>query len=324
MAEMSLALVGAGSMGRNHARVISENPRARLAAIIDPFADAGSALAEQYGAKWRPELGELSDIDAVVIAASTEHHFALATEVISQKVPLLVEKPVCPSLAQTEDVVELSRRNDVPLLCGFLERYNPAVIAARRLMAEPVYIRAERHSPYAPRIKTGVAWDLLVHDVDLIAQLTGSVDPETVNVEVGRFHPSSLEGAEDVVDVSMRFGSGALASASASRVGQRKVRRLTVQSLDQMVEIDLLARAVHVYRHADVQEDKPGGSGYRQATEVEVPDVAGREPLASQLDRYLDVVNGDVDADLERESILPAHRIVDAALSRAQAGGVRL
>ncbi|MGL1344722.1 Gfo/Idh/MocA family protein, partial [Vibrio parahaemolyticus] len=116
--------------------------------------DAGSALAEQHGAAWRPELGDLSDVDAVVIAASTEHHFGLATEVISQGVPLLVEKPVCPSLAQTEEIIDLSRRRGVPLLCGFLERYNPAVIAARRLMTEPLYIRAERHSPYAPRIKT--------------------------------------------------------------------------------------------------------------------------------------------------------------------------
>lgn len=302
-------------MGRNHARVIAESRDAQLAVVIDPFEESGRALAEQHGAQWSPDLAALSDVDAVVVAASTEHHFGIAHEVLRAGLPLLIEKPVCPSLEQTLDVLAAAERSGTPIMCGFLERYNPAVIAARRMIEGPLYVRADRHSPYAPRIKTGVAWDLLVHDVDLISQIFGGVAPQTINVEVGHFHPSSTSGAEDVVDVSLGFAGGGVASASASRLGQRKVRSLLVQTLDDMVEVDLLRRGVTLYRHTTISEDRPGGAGYRQVTEMVVPEITGREPLATQFDRFLDLVSGRADADEERRSILPAHRIVDRALN---------
>lgn len=318
MSVARIALIGAGSMGRNHARIIAENPGARLAAIIDPFEETGRPVAEQYDARWAPGL-ELEDVDAVVVAASTEHHYGIARDVIAAGKPLLVEKPICPSFAQTEEILNAAEAADTPIMCGFLERYNPAIIAARQMIDEPLYARADRHSPYAPRIKTGVAWDLLVHDVDLISQLFGGRVPNSIGVEVGNFHPSSLADAEDIVEVSLGFDGGGLASASASRLGQRKVRSLLVQSLDHMVEIDLLRRGVTLYRHTTISEDKPGGAGYRQMTEMEVPEVTGREPLATQFERFLGLVAGDVDADEERRSILPAHRIVESALEARSA-----
>lgn len=313
MSRARIALVGAGSMGRNHARIIAENVNAELATIIDPFEVTGRGVAEQYGARWVPEL-EVDDVDAVVVAASTEHHYGIARDIIAAGRPLLVEKPICPSLEQTQEILDASETAGAPIMCGFLERYNPAIIAARQMIEEPLYARADRHSPYAPRIKTGVAWDLLVHDVDLISQVFGGQEPSSIGVEVGNFHPSSLSDAEDIIEVSLGFGGGGIASASASRLGQRKVRSLLVQSLDNMVEIDLLRRGVTLYRHTTISEDKPGGAGYRQMTEMEVPEVTGREPLAAQFERFLGLVAGDVDADEERRSILPAHRIIESAL----------
>lgn len=303
-------------MGRNHARIIAESPRAEFAVVIDPFEPSGAPLAAMHGARWSPSIDAIADVDAVVVAASTEHHYGIAKDVIAAGRPLLIEKPVCPSLAQTVEILELSERAATPIMCGFLERYNPAVIAARRMIEDPLYVRADRHSPYAPRIKTGVAWDLLVHDVDIIAQLFGGREPDTINVEVGHFHPSSDAGAEDVIDVSLRFGGRGLASASASRLGQRKVRSLLVQTLDDMVEVDLLRRGVTLFRHTSIDEDHPGGGGFKQVTEMEVPEITGREPLATQFERFLDLVEGTADIDAERRSILPAHRIVDEALSK--------
>lgn len=310
-----VALVGAGSMGRNHARIIAESLRADLSVIIDPFELSGAPLAKSYGAVWRPSIEAIEDVDAVVVAASTEHHYGIARDVIAAGLPLLIEKPVCPSLEQTVQILEMSESARTPIMCGFLERYNPAVIAATKMIKDPLYVRAERHSPYAPRIKTGVAWDLLVHDVDLISQFFGSKEPSSINVEVGHFHPDSVVGAEDVVDVSLGFDGAGVASASASRLGQRKVRTMLVQTLDDMVEIDLLRRGVTLYRHTTIDEDRPGGAGFRQVTEMEVPEITGREPLATQFDRFVDLTAGLVDIDAERRSILPAHRIVDRALA---------
>ncbi len=314
-----IALVGAGSMGRNHARVIADSAGAELVAVIDPNRDAAQPIADKYGATWYGDLAGLSGADAVVVAASTEHHYSITAEVIRAGLPVLVEKPVCPSLAQTLEILDACAAAGVPIMCGLLERYNPAVMVAMKMIEAPLYARAERHSPYAPRIKTGVAWDLLVHDVDLVSQLFGGEDPRSANVEVGHFHPASVPGAEDVIDVAMSFSTG-VASASASRIGQRKVRSLMVQTLTSMVEVDLLRRGVTLYRHTTITEDDAlGGAGFRQVTEMEVPEITGREPLATQLDRFLGVIAGTVDADAERSSIIPAHRIVDRALSARDA-----
>lgn len=311
-APLKVALVGAGSMGLNHARVIAASPRTELTVVVDPDEAVGRGAAERFGAMWSAGLDALADVDAVVVAAATEHHYGIALEVIRAGLPVLVEKPVCPSLSQTEEVLAAAEAATVPFMCGFLERYNPAVLVARQMLTEPRFARAERHSPYVPRIKTGVAWDLLVHDVDLISQIFGGTDPASLAVEVGHFHPSSVPGAEDVIEVALRFDGG-IGSASASRIGQRKVRTLVIQELDRMIEVDLLRRGVTSYRHTTIESDD-SGRGFRQATEMEIPEIIGREPLATQLDRFVDLVEGSVDLDEERRSILPAHRIVQQAL----------
>jgi predicted dehydrogenase len=318
MAAPRIALVGAGSMGQNHARVIAASPRAELSVIVDPHEAAGRATAERVGARWVPELDGIADVDAVVVAASTEYHYEIAKDVIANGLPLLVEKPVCPSLEQTEEILAASRAADVPVMCGLLERYNAAVMVALSMVENPYLIRAERHSPYAPRIKTGVAWDLLVHDVDLVSRFFGNADPQSLAVEVGHFSPQSAPGAEDVIETSMRFAEGGIATVSASRIGQRKVRTLVVQELDRMIEVDLLRRGVTAYRHTTIEEARDGGPGFRQATEMEVPEIVGAEPLVTQLNRFIDLVDGTVDAEEERRSILPSHRIVARALQERE------
>lgn len=303
-------------MGRNHARIISNSARAKLVGIVDPFERNGRAAAAEYGGEWFPEGGEaLKRADAVVVAASTEYHYDIAKQVLAAGLPLLIEKPVCPSLEQTEEILSAAERAGIPVQCGFLERYNAGVIAAQALIEEPVYVRAERHSPYWARIKTGVAWDMLVHDADLISRLFGAKTPDSVQAELGYFHPDSVEGAEDIVDLTMRFQGGGIASVSASRIGQRKLRRMTVQSLDSMVEIDLLLRSVTKYRHTNI-DSTDDRVGFKQMTEMEVPEVSGLEPLAAQFDHFVDLVEGKVDLDEERRSIIPAHRIIAAALSQ--------
>jgi len=308
-APLNVLLVGAGSMGSLHARVTSQNEGARLVTVVDPRPEVGAAVADRFGASWRPEIGSLAGVDAVIVAAATEAHGPLAREVLEAGVPLLVEKPVTPTLEETRAVLELSRERDVPLMCGLLERYNPAVVTARSIVRSAVHVTATRHSPYAPRIRTGVAWDLLVHDVDLAMQFLPG-DVEQVEAVVGQFHPSSLPGAEDVVQASLRFSQGGVAAVSASRVGQRKVRELVIHELDRMVEIDLLRRGVTVYHHV-AAEASDEGRGYRQQTIIEIPELTtSREPLAAQLDRFVGLVRGEVDADAERASILPSHTVV--------------
>jgi predicted dehydrogenase len=302
-------------MGSHHARVIAQSPRAELALVVDPREIEGNALAERFGADWAPELPELGEIDAVVVAAATEAHFELAIRVLGSDTPLLVEKPVADSLLRTEEVLALADERDLPFMCGLLERYNPAVMTARAIMENPVHVTATRHSPYAPRIKTGVSWDLLVHDVDLAINLIGST-PTSVSSELGFYHPQSLEAAEDVVETLLRFESGAIAHASASRFGQRKIRQLSIYEPTRLIELDLLRRDVTVYHHVS-ENLVADSSGYRQQTTIEIPEItSSQEPLVTQFGRFLDVIDGTVDAATERSTILAPHEVIDSVIAQ--------
>lgn len=317
MTRPRIALVGAGTMGSYHARVVSTSDRAELVRIVDSRKAVGETVANRFGARWSPELGSLDDVDAVIVAASTEAHDSLAREVLAAGKPLLVEKPVVNGYAQTQEILALSEKAGVPILCGLLERFNPAVLTAKHFVEQPVHVTATRHSPYAPRIRTGVAWDLLIHDVDLAVGFLGT--PSEVNGSVGYFHPDSVEHAEDVATAVLSFESGQIAQLSASRIGQRKERTLVVHELDRLVEVDLLRRTVTVYRHVSGDADADG-RGYRQQTSIEIPEITNsREPLAAQFDHFVDLLEGTADADEERRSILPSHAAIDALLSTRSA-----
>lgn len=316
---LRFALVGAGTMGSLHARVISQHPDTELAYLIDPREAVGREVAARYGASWLPELPDLSEIDAVVVAAATEAHYSLAKQVLESDTALLVEKPVTDSLSATEELLALADARDLPMMCGLLERFNPAVRTAMTILEDPIHVVGTRHSPYAPRIKTGVGWDLLVHDVDLAIQLMGE-EPTRVTSQLGFFHPLSEPNAEDVAEVLMTFGSHGISRVSASRIGQRKIRELNIYEADKLIEIDLLRRDVTVYRHISEQSEDDG-RGYKQQTVIEIPElVSSTEPLSAQLSHFVSVIRGKVDAATERLSFLPAHRVVNAALDqRAQA-----
>jgi len=312
-----ILLVGAGSMGSLHARVIAQSPSTTLARIVDGREEAGRPLADRYGAEWAPELGDLSDVDAVVIAASTEAHYDLAVTVLEHDRPLLIEKPVADGLAKTLEIIDRSASRGIPMTCGLLERFNPAVVTARALVDDPKFITATRHSPYAPRIRTGVSWDLLVHDVDLASTMLGG-EPTAVRGVLGHFHPLSAPGAEDVAEAVLSFDGGRVAHVSASRVGQRKIRSMSIHDLDKLIEVDLLRRDVTVYRHVSDQPANAEGRGYRQQTVIEIPELmSAQEPLAAQLEHFVKLMEGSVDADAERRSLIPAHSIVETLKNAA-------
>ncbi|MEO6999024.1 MAG: Gfo/Idh/MocA family oxidoreductase [Terracoccus sp.] len=310
-APIRIALIGSGTMGSLHARVVAGHERTQLAAVIDPDRVVGEATAHRFGTPWAADLEDVSDVDAVIVAAATQHHHAIGQRVLERGLPLLMEKPMANTLADAEDLVTRSRRGDIPLMCGLLERYNPGIVTAMSLLRAPLQITAQRHSPYVARIRTGVASDLLIHDADIVLSMMGS-EPSHVAGSMAYLHPQSEPAAEDVAEALLTFPGGGVANLSASRMSQRKVREFVIQEIDRLIEIDMLRNAVTLYRHV-LGENTDDGLSYRQQTIIEIPHlVTNREPLAAQLDRFVALVEGSADAEHERATILPCHRVVEA------------
>jgi predicted dehydrogenase len=311
-APLRVALVGAGAMGSLHARVLMQHPQVELTSVVDVDAEAGAALADRYGATYGAEL-EPTACDAVIVATPTDTHLGWSDQAIAAGRPVLVEKPLASTLGDARRIVERAARADVPLMCGFIERWNGAVTLAQDIVKDPLHIQAMRHSPYAPRVRGGVASDLLIHDVDLALRFFNST-PIGVQAQLGYFHPYSVVEAEDVAEAQLSFGDGGLATLSASRIAQRKVRMMYVYTLDRMIEVDLLRQEVTVYRHVGNEFEDTGA--YRQQTVIDIPVMAQRrEPLYAQLEHFVALARGEYDHALERATLLPAHEVVDRVLA---------
>lgn len=321
-ARPKVALVGAGTMGSLHARVLSQSDRVDFKFVVEHNAQTGQAIADRFGIGYTDSLDGLKDVDAVVIAAATEAHYAIAKQALELGKPLLIEKPLAATYEQSQELVAESEKRGLPLVCGFLERFNPAILTAKQFVGEVVQINAMRHSPFVPRIKTGVAGDLLIHDVDLAIRFVGNA-PAAVKGSFGFFHKQSQENkSEDSADATMSFDSGALATISASRISQRKVRQISVLELDRLIEIDLLRRDITIYKHV---ADSPAadGVGYQSQTVIELPTILqSAEPLAAQLNHFLNLLELGAGSDevlAERDAILPAHKVVHEATASALA-----
>jgi predicted dehydrogenase len=315
-----IVVYGAGAMGGNHARAVAQHPNCELAGIIDVDADRAGALARTYGAMAFPSLNDAraaGRVDGAVVATTTASHFDVCTNLVGEGVPFLVEKPITDSLETTVKLLELSKQANLVMSCGFVERFNPAVQTALQMMDEPMkHMLSVRHSPFNPRATASVIYDLLIHDIDLALAFAARNNP-TSDIAGGRWYPSP-SSVDEIADCVLKFESGAVASLSASRQGQRKIREIRVTTETHLFEIDLLRSNVTVYRNV-MQEvvQSTGATTYRAETIVDIPFVRHQgEPLAQQIGNFHGLLTGQIDADAERESLLASHIIAAKLVAR--------
>jgi predicted dehydrogenase len=319
MGTLRVGLIGAGSMGSLHARTIATNSGSTLVWVADPDDEARTVINKRWNAKGI-RTPDLSNVDAVVVAAPTDFHFDLGCEILAAGKPLLMEKPLAEDLSRTSELVDAARAADVPLMCGLLERFNPALRTALEIVEQPLSLRTARHSPYAPRIKTGVAWDLLIHDVDFCLRLFAD-EPHIVTGLDSVLSPFSEPEAQDLIECVAKFAGDRIASMSASRLAHTKTRSVTITELSRVIEIDLLRQDITIFRHVNNRGAEDGTAGYLQQTIIEIPVVRNiGEPLVHQWNHFLDIANGVADHDIERDSILPAHRVVARCLEACHGG----
>lgn len=299
-----IAVVGAGNMGANHVRVAARSPRVDLAYVVDVDAERAEALAAPAGARAVTDVERAMECDAVILAAPTEFHLDLALPFLDAGVHSLVEKPLADDLVSVDAIIGASERAGAALMCGFVERYNPAVMGAMALLSDrPHHLLGARHSPHNPRTRSSVVDDLLIHDIDVALRLMGG---ELGAVSGGSW--TSDAGVEEVADCCIRFDGGRLATLSASRASQRKVRSISVAAEDLLVEIDLLRHDLTTYRHRFSEIIDRDGPSYRAETVVEIPFVRHvGEPLSVQFDHFVDLVVGEADVTAERASLRPSH-----------------
>jgi len=299
------AVIGAGKMGAIHAKVYHQLDECELVAVVDIDKTRADALAEMYGcASLGDCAGLIGTVDAVTIAAPTIHHCSLARMFIDHGIAVMVEKPLAASAAEAREIVELAARNNVVVAVGHSERCNPVVQAMKRLDIEPMFIEANRISPYPFRsMDIGVVLDVMIHDIDIILSLAASpvsrIDAVGVNV---------IADHEDICNARIVFENGCIANITASRLAlktERKVRLFSSQaylSLDYLKKEGIIIKAdgnvdVVEWIRARQQEDDFdfGDVDWADMLHIEQLDIQDAEPLRLEQEAFLRAVAGKSD-----------------------------
>jgi len=278
-------VVGIGSMGRHHARVYSELPTVDLVGVCDSNNDRARQVADQFDTR-AMDRGELfSRADAVSVAVPTRFHEAVSRAAIQTGTHVLVEKPFVDDPDVGRELLADARDRDLVVQVGHIERYNPAIIALQDVMVEvdPIAFATRRQGPPVDRDTVdSVVYDLMIHDIDIVCSLAD--EPVTDVSAVG------AAGGDHVV-AHLEFADGLVASLTASRVTQERVRDLAVTAEDCHVDVDYIDQSVQIHRHSLPEYIATNGDvRYRHESVIERPTVETGEPLKNELSSFAEAV----------------------------------
>jgi predicted dehydrogenase len=232
--KLRTAVVGVGYLGRFHAQ--KHKTLGTLSYVCDASAERAQEIAKEMGCEGVTDPKSLiGKIDAVTIAADTRSHFEVAKIFLSNGIHVLIEKPICATVAEAEAIVELSEKNNLKLAVGHVERFNPAFAAGIKQVKTPTYVQLKRLAPFKPRsLAVDVVLDLMIHDLDLAATLVQS-PIKKIRAKGAKV----ITEFNDACDAWLEFENGTEAFISCSRIDQKTVRTIDVFDSQGILQMDL-------------------------------------------------------------------------------------
>jgi predicted dehydrogenase len=309
-----LGVVGAGSLGYHHVRILRDLPGATLAGFYERDPERRARVAEELGVTAFDTLDGLLDAsDGLTVVVPTPAHFDVARAALERGKHLLIEKPITTTLDEADELLALAERAGVIVQTGHVERFNRAVRAALPHVEAPRFIESDRLAPFNPRgADVAVVLDLMIHDIDLVRTLVGAHVAEVHAVGVPVLTPTV-----DIANARLAFDSGAVANITASRVSRERVRKIRIFQQSGYLSLDLAAGAGEYFR---MREDVDLASLTRAPLELaafveRVPlEAPEGEPLRLEFESFVAAVRGEQPVAVSgadgREALDVALRIV--------------
>lgn len=275
---MRVGVIGVGHLGKHHARIYSDMNGVDLIGVCDSNPERGRAIAAEYSTEFYDNYRDLiGRIDAVSLAVPTVDHFRIAKDLLANGIAVLVEKPITFSLEEADELINIATRKRVCLQVGHLERFNPAVVAVRKILKSPRFFEGHRLSVFSARsLDIDVVMDLMIHDLDIVLSMVQapviSVHAVGIPVITSRF---------DIANARIEFADGCIANLTASRISNEKVRKLRFFQPHDYISIDYIKQEVALASlKAGVKPEISAGK---------LPIEPG-EPLRLELEAFIDSV----------------------------------
>ena len=322
MNKLRVGVIGAGHLGKLHIKMFDEIENCLLIGVHDVNLETANSAAQQFNVKAYENIDDLlSEVDAVSIAATTSAHYQLAEECLLAKKHVFIEKPITASISEAEKIVELAGTMNLKIQVGHIERFNPAVVSMEKFINDPKFIQTDRLAQFNPRgTDVAVILDLMIHDIDIILSFVKS---RVKNIEA-----SGVAVVSDNIDIAnarIQFENGAVANVTASRISQKKMRKMRIFQKDSYISLDFVTGVSEVYRLLPVnQEVEEGfisfgeiGIGERKKRLIyEQPEHKEINALKYELQLFVDSVLNNLQPVVSGEDGLRALRIAGIIIDK--------
>jgi len=271
MDSIRVGIIGVGYLGMQHARIASYLEEADLRAVADIDFKKAFEIGNRHGVNYYQNYEDMLDeIDAGIVATPTSEHHAISMNLLRNGKHVLVEKPITETVAQAEELVAAAKAQGLVLQVGHLERFNPAVEAVETIISDPRFLEVQRLGSFSARsLDVNVVLDLMIHDLDIILAL---IKDEVAVIRSSGIHV--LSEKIDIANARLEFKSGCVATLTASRVHQGKVRKLRIFEPTSYYSIDYIDQEVKIFPLSGRQ------------TDIKTMRIQKEEPLKKELQNF--------------------------------------
>lgn len=313
---IKVAVIGAGMMGKNHMKTYKSLNGVELVGVYDIFPEAAKAAAETFGIRAFSSMEEVAEnVEAVSIVTTSVTHADVGEFFLNKGIHCMMEKPLACTEEECQRLISAAAKNNVVLLVGHIERFNPAVEQMGKLLSDTSKIRsltAQRMSAASGRITdVDVSMDLMIHDVEVIQSLVKS---PVVNIQAASVKTKESPMGKDYITALLEFENGATANITASRITQARVRTLTVTTDTNYIDMDFINQSINVHSQGRMPyvnpENIPEWMNYGLKGSVEQLFIPTNQPLSAELNHFLSCVRGEATPRISGQNALDALRVI--------------
>ncbi len=248
---LKIGLFGAGHLGKFHLNNWKEIEGVEIVGFYDPNERTSKAIIEKYQIKRFLNAEDLMALcDAADIVAPTTFHYDLCKMAVRMGKHVFVEKPMCNSMDEANELVKLVKEANIKFQVGHVERFNPAYLAVKNMELNPMFIEVHRLSQFNPRgTEVSVILDLMIHDIDIILSLVKS-DVKSVHAN----GVAVMTETPDIANVRIEFDNGCVANLTSSRISMKKMRKIRLFQRDAYIGIDFLEKKAEIIKMKSTNE----------------------------------------------------------------------
>jgi predicted dehydrogenase len=316
---LKIGVLGAGHLGKIHLRLLQQSEKYELIGFYDPNQENAEKISKEFGYKHFSTIATLIHaVDVIDIVTPTLSHYKCAKVAIKSGKHVFIEKPISNTIEEADEIIALANEYGVKGQVGHVERFNPAFIATKDMIENPMFIETHRLAEFNPRgTDVPVVLDLMIHDIDVILSVVKS---KVKNISASGV--SVISDTPDIANARIEFENGCVANLTASRISMKNMRKTRFFQKDAYISVDFLEKKCEVVKMKDAPET-PGdfdmilqnAEGIKKQIYFSNPEVENNNAILEELETFAEAINTNstpiVTLEQATEALRVAYQIID-------------